>query len=920
MNTNITASPTTLSVGDSSGADTCTLSGGSWYCPVTLANSNGTLIGSVNHDGYVQEDYNLVTGTTRTDGTDAQRSDTVTGVKYAYKLANFTAEETADALTPTTVTLGDTTGQVSCTVNTGTWYCATPTVNSDDLVSAVPTVDGFVQQGYTVSGRDEATDPQITDTVAGIEYGFKITDVTDEIGNSISGATITTGDSYGVTCTESDDSYYCLVPLANTGIEIQTAKNGFVTSTSSSFSSDRTANTDSQQTTTVSGIAYTLKVVSITDELGYNIMPTDGEGSPFSNPGEGMSIIEQHYYDNAWYLAASGGPSDLAVSVSGYVYGDIDGITPNSSSQQTVTFAHNATYATYNATEGLLFPLKVTLANELEQALSLGEGDGYISFGESSPVRTATATAYFADVAIGTIAAEYDGYLDLDTGEGGNSGLSGLETSNSYQTIVHLSGTDENTDGSYSSDGDGNRTLEASGLEFGLIVTVRENWETGGEGYHNLVDGATVSVGDDYDTGCTESGEGMYYCAPSIYDDSVTAKIVRSGYTTGYANYPDRDDGSDSRGQITAFLAIPGDTSYPYISSDYPTSMAEGVPVNIHPYVIFSKEMDISTLTSSNIYIEYGEGEHVDATVQVSEGNRRATIIPDAPLSYGEYYHFIVESDVADLVGQSIGEGALSNEFNTESGGGSPSVLSTTPVSEAEDVSVNVQPTITFSKAINPDFLTDDYFSLHEYCECEYEIIPISIQALNGNTKARIITDEPLQPGTNYILQVDSDLEDTFGNDMGEGFSTVFATAGDSDSDLEVTGISAIKTYATANSTYEDGFAWILNVTTPIDDDSITLKFSDFVSGSHSINANNIRFCTTQGEGFDCDDDGEDSENYIYLDNDNQYPEDSILLDADRSSSTPGRQIQIRVEMKVPTGTAGGSYSGSYGILTNEPV
>jgi hypothetical protein len=39
-----------------------------------------------------------------------------------------------------------------------------------------------------------------------------------------------------------------------------------------------------------------------------------------------------------------------------------------------------------------------------------------------------------------------------------------------------------------------------------------------------------------------------------------------------------------------------------------------------------------------------------------------------------------------------------------------------------------------------------------------------------------------------------------------------------------------------------------------------------------------------------------------------------ITLDSDLDADTAGRQIEVTVEMKVPAGSEGGSYSTSYGV------
>jgi len=102
--TDITSSVSALTVGNAAGKNSCTISDGAWYCPVVLANSDGTLAGNVTATGYVTGDYNLVTGTTRTANTDPQRSDTITGVLLDYKITVYKMDGTT-AFSGVTVTI-----------------------------------------------------------------------------------------------------------------------------------------------------------------------------------------------------------------------------------------------------------------------------------------------------------------------------------------------------------------------------------------------------------------------------------------------------------------------------------------------------------------------------------------------------------------------------------------------------------------------------------------------------------------------------------------------------------------------------------------------------------------------------------------------------------------------------------------------
>ena len=145
---------------------------------------------------------------------------------------------------------------------------------------------------------------------------------------------------------------------------------------------------------------------------------------------------------------------------------------------------------------------------------------------------------------------------------------------------------------------------------------------------------------------------------------------------------------------------------------------------------------------------------------------------------------------------------------------------------------------------------------------------------------------------------------------------TESTTAGQGTGSLVVTSIDTVQSYATANATYASGFIWDIHVTVPTDELALSLKLSDFISATDSIPAENARYCSEQSSDFDCGSDIEASTDYEYLTDANIYTDGPITISAasDLDTATAGVQALIRVMMKVPAGTDGGSYSGSYGV------
>jgi hypothetical protein len=91
------------------------------------------------------------------------------------------------------------------------------------------------------------------------------------------------------------------------------------------------------------------------------------------------------------------------------------------------------------------------------------------------------------------------------------------------------------------------------------------------------------------------------------------------------------------------------------------------------------------------------------------------------------------------------------------------------------------------------------------------------------------------------------------------------------------------------------------------------MKFDTWTSnlGNSIESAGNMRYYSAQATT------ATSSANAIEITDTNEYPATAMTLTGDLDENTAGRQIEVYVEMKVPVGSSGGSYSTRYGILTN---
>jgi hypothetical protein len=126
---------------------------------------------------------------------------------------------------------------------------------------------------------------------------------------------------------------------------------------------------------------------------------------------------------------------------------------------------------------------------------------------------------------------------------------------------------------------------------------------------------------------------------------------------------------------------------------------------------------------------------------------------------------------------------------------------------------------------------------------------------------------------------------------------------------LKVDSVESVSTNGLANNTFENGFKYVFNITAPTNQPWIAMKFADWTgqSAGQTISASgNIRISSLQASTTDP----------ILVTYANTYTTPWMNIVGDLDANTPGRQIKILVETKVPVNTPNGSYSTTYGVRT----
>ena len=371
-------------------------------------------------------------------------------------------------------------------------------------------------------------------------------------------------------------------------------------------------------------------------------------------------------------------------------------------------------------------------------------------------------------------------------------------------------------------------------------------------------------------------------------------------------------------------LADP-DSTAPTITTPVPADAAVDVAVGTTVTVTMSEALDATTVNTNTVklYLDIGTANQVDVGTDTEveaivslENNGASTkiyIAPVANLGYSGNYIYRISTGIQDSAGNALAANG-DYDFTTAASTAdatSPTVNAQTPVNGATSQAITVAPTITFSEAMDASTLNGGTIQLRKYSDDS--LISATI-LYNPSTYVVILTPTAnLSYNTQYYVWV-SGAKDAVGNTV-TAYTTKadqdFTTASQADGSLAVTNISTVKSYATADATYGNGWAWTFSITVPTSETTLKMKFDDWQSGDNTIAvADNMRFYSVQATT------AINAANAIAITASGTYPTSGMTLNADLDSTTAGRQIEVSVEVKVPVGSSGGSYSTSYGILS----
>jgi len=237
------------------------------------------------------------------------------------------------------------------------------------------------------------------------------------------------------------------------------------------------------------------------------------------------------------------------------------------------------------------------------------------------------------------------------------------------------------------------------------------------------------------------------------------------------------------------------------------------------------------------------------------------------------------------------------------------------PISGATDVAITDDTaTITFGGLLDITLLDTTKVTLVNNDGTETSVKgTVTVSGGDGNSQILNIPYTGLENSHTYRINIYAGaIRDSEGhiNSAGVSYFTTVAAITEP-TEISVTNTALVKSVATKNGEFDDGWRWVLDVTVPTASTTVAMSFDD-LTGAGTISATNIRFysaessdhtsaspiviTTTAGRGAGVTWSGD------------------MTLDTDLSASTAGRQIQITVQAAVPIGSTSGAYSASYDI------
>jgi len=449
---------------------------------------------------------------------------------------------------------------------------------------------------------------------------------------------------------------------------------------------------------------------------------------------------------------------------------------------------------------------------------------------------------------------------------------------------------------------------------------------------------ATVQLSDGYTTAvitpdASLTASGHYYIEVTSGVQDLAGNTATAYNTKGSQDF------------YIASASGSSDATAPTITTPSPADGGVDVAIGSTITVTMSEDLDVTTVNGNTVklYTDVGNNNAVDigtdtevsATVTL-ENNGAATKIyidPVANLANSGNYIYRVSTDVKDSVGNPL---AANGDYDFTAVAATdttaPTITTPSPADGGTDVAVGTTITVTMSENLDSTTVNGNTVKLYTDVGNNNAVdigtdteVSATVTLENNGAATKIYIDPVanLNYSGNYIYRISTNVKDSAGNPLAANGDYDFTTAalGNGSLALTIPVVSSLaKTYATADDDYDDGWAWDFYITVPTNETSFQIKFSNWQGSATTMAAaNNMRVYSAQASA------SADAAHAVTITDANTYCS-AMTLDDELTAAQAaavgigdpailsGRQIKITVEVKVPVGTAGGSWSTQYQI------
>ena len=209
----------------------------------------------------------------------------------------------------------------------------------------------------------------------------------------------------------------------------------------------------------------------------------------------------------------------------------------------------------------------------------------------------------------------------------------------------------------------------------------------------------------------------------------------------------------------------------PTVIATSPVDSATNVPVNFKLTATFSKAMDPLTISGTTFTLRQG-ATNVVGVVSLDVLTNTAAFTPAAPLLASTVYTATISTGAKDLGGTALAAN-YSWSFTTAASAVAPTVTATAPINLATNVPINVKPTATFSRAMDPTTMSTTTFTLAQNATNVVGVVSLDVLT----NIATFTPAAPLLANTVYTATISTAAKDLGGTALAANYSWSFTTA-----------------------------------------------------------------------------------------------------------------------------------------------